>query len=146
MGGLWGRDELRLRLTHATLLGVKQTNTEDVLRSPGNSTQCPVVTLVGRRSKEEGLYVYEWLIHFAVQQKLTQHCKATIYQLKKNHMMDLVCICFFFFFLHLEWQFFCGVSTPLDGTEKGKRKKNPHVKFRVLLFSFAYTIPHRWCG
>lgn len=60
--------------------------------------------------------------------------------------MDLVCLCFFFFFLHLEWQFFCGVSTPLDGTGKGKRKKNPHVKFRVLLFSFAYTIPHRWCG
>ena len=88
-----------------------------------------------------------WLIHFAVEQKLTQLCRATKHQLKKkNHRMDLVCVCFFFFFPHLEWQFSCGVSTALDGTGKGKRKKKPHVKFRVLLFSFAYTIPHRWCG
>ena len=26
------------------------------------------------------IYVYVWLINFAVQQKLTQHCKATIFQ------------------------------------------------------------------
>ena len=35
------------------------------------------------RSKEEGIYVYTQLIQFVVQQKLTQHCKATIAQLKK---------------------------------------------------------------
>ena len=39
-------------------------------------------------SKREGIYVYVWLIHFAVLYKLTQHCKATILQLtlinKKN--------------------------------------------------------------
>lgn len=34
-------------------------------------------------AEEEGIYVYVWLIHFTVQQELTQHCKATILQLKK---------------------------------------------------------------
>ena len=34
------------------------------------------------RSRREGIYVYIQLIHFIVQQKLTQHCKATIFQLK----------------------------------------------------------------
>ena len=28
------------------------------------------------------IYIYIWLIHFAVQQKLTQHCKATRLQRK----------------------------------------------------------------
>ena len=37
------------------------------------STQCPVVT-------QEGIYVYIELVHFVVQQKLTQHYKATILQ------------------------------------------------------------------
>ena len=32
----------------------------------------------------EGIYAYIWLIHVAVQQKLTQHCKAMILQLKVN--------------------------------------------------------------
>jgi len=33
--------------------------------------------------KREGIHVYEWLIHIAIQQKLTQQCKATILQFKK---------------------------------------------------------------
>ena len=33
---------------------------------------------MGRKSKEEGIYVYVEPIHFLVQHKLTQHCKATI--------------------------------------------------------------------
>ena len=39
---------------------------------------------VGGKLKREGMYVYTWLIHSGVQQKLTQHCKAIIVQLKKN--------------------------------------------------------------
>ena len=38
---------------------------------------------VGREMQEGGdmgIYVYVQLIHFAVQQKLTQHCKSTIFQ------------------------------------------------------------------
>ena len=34
----------------------------------------------GGMSKREGIYVYIWLIRFAVQQKIMQHCKATIFQ------------------------------------------------------------------
>ena len=36
------------------------------------------------RLKREGIYLYLQLIHIAVQQKLTQHCKAIILQLKIN--------------------------------------------------------------
>ena len=32
------------------------------------------------RPKREGIYVYIKLIHFVVQQKLTQHCEAIILQ------------------------------------------------------------------
>jgi len=39
---------------------------------------------VGGEFKREGIYAYIWLIHVAVQQKLTQHCKAMILQLKVN--------------------------------------------------------------
>ena len=34
----------------------------------------------GRRLKREGIYVYLQLIHFVIQQKLMQHCKAIILQ------------------------------------------------------------------
>ena len=35
-----------------------------------------------RRPNWEGMYVYIRLIHIVVQQKLTQHCKANIFQKK----------------------------------------------------------------
>ena len=38
------------------------------------------MTQMGRKSKKEGIYIYIWLIDFVVQQKVTQHCKATILQ------------------------------------------------------------------
>ena len=46
-----------------------------------------------KRSKREGIYVYIYLITFIVQQELTQHCKATISQLKKKRKND-----------HIEWK------------------------------------------
>jgi len=39
---------------------------------------------VGRRFKREGINIYLKLIHFTVQQKLTQYCKAIILELKKK--------------------------------------------------------------
>ena len=36
-----------------------------------------MVTKIGRNYKTEGIYVYVWLIHFVVQQKVTPHCKLT---------------------------------------------------------------------
>ena len=41
---------------------------------------------VGGRFKREGTYVYLWLIHVAIWQKLTQYCKAIILQLKINKL------------------------------------------------------------
>ena len=35
---------------------------------------------VGGKLKREGIYVYIWVIHIVVQQKLTQHYKAIIFQ------------------------------------------------------------------
>ena len=62
-----------------------------LLSSAGSSAWCSVVTKkggmgsgVGGRSKREEIYVYIWLIHFVVQQKLTQHCKAAKPQLRKR--------------------------------------------------------------
>ena len=40
--------------------------------------------LNGKKSKQEGTYVYVWLTHFAVHEKLTQQWNATILQLKKK--------------------------------------------------------------
>ena len=45
---------------------------------------------VGGRAKRDGIYVYIQLVHFIVQQKLTQHCKATISQFKKREMFAVV--------------------------------------------------------
>ena len=40
----------------------------------------------GREAQEGGVDIYMELIHVVVQQKLTQHCKAIILQLKINKM------------------------------------------------------------
>ena len=39
---------------------------------------------MGRRFKREGTYVYLWLIHVDIWQKITKFCKAIILQLKRN--------------------------------------------------------------
>ena len=41
---------------------------------------------IGGRLEREGIYVYVKLICFAVEQKITQHCKATIIK-KKWHTL-----------------------------------------------------------
>ena len=38
------------------------------------------------RYEWEGIYVHKWLIHFVIQQKLTQYYKAAIRQLKKIYI------------------------------------------------------------
>ena len=46
-------------------------------QSPNSSH--PTTSPLGRKkSKKEGIYMYIKLIHFAVKQKLTAHCKATV--------------------------------------------------------------------
>ena len=39
---------------------------------------------MGKKSKKEEIYVYVWLIHFAIQQKLALQCRATILQSKQQ--------------------------------------------------------------
>ena len=68
-----------LRLTYTLLiLCIKQIINENILYSTRNI--CTVLNRMGRKPKRERIYVYVWLIHFVVQQKLKQHCKATILQ------------------------------------------------------------------
>ena len=42
------------------------------------------MTYIGKEAKNEQTHVYVYLMHFAVQQKLTQQCKPTTLQLKKK--------------------------------------------------------------
>lgn len=56
------------------------------MNSAGSSTWCPVVTEMERQSRRERICVYTWLIHFAVKQKLAQHCQATILQCGKRDL------------------------------------------------------------
>ena len=58
----------------------KWITNENILSSTENSTSCTVVTWMGRKSKREGMYAYVELTHFAVQRKLTEHCKTTMLQ------------------------------------------------------------------
>ena len=46
----------------------------------------------GRELPEGGICVHIELIHFVVQQKLTQHCKTIILQLRKNLLISNCCI------------------------------------------------------
>ena len=51
---------------------VEWINNKGLLYSTGNYIQCPVINNNGKE------YEKEYLSHFAVPQKLTQHCKSTI--------------------------------------------------------------------
>ena len=53
------------------LLGIKEITNENRLYGTPDSTQRSVVTYTGRKFKEEGVYVYMWLIHFTIQQNTT---------------------------------------------------------------------------
>ena len=66
------------------LLCIKQVK-KNTLYNTGKSTQYSGMAYMDKGSeKEERAYVYIQLIHFALHQKLTQHCKAAILKLKKK--------------------------------------------------------------
>ena len=62
-----------------TLLYIKLITSKDLLYSTGNYTQYSVMAYKGKEPKvlRVDIYVYIQLLHFAVQQKLTQHRKST---------------------------------------------------------------------
>ena len=49
--------------------------------------------MVRGRFIREGIFVYIWLIHTVVQQKLKQHCKAITLKFKINQDMTVVQSC-----------------------------------------------------
>ena len=53
-------------------------NNKVLLYSTGNYIRYPVINHNGKEYEKE--YMYVKLNHFAVQQKLTQHCKSTVVQ------------------------------------------------------------------
>ena len=97
MGGGAGREWDKIREYHwHTLPCVKQLASGKLLYSTGSSAWCSMVTQMGwdgggmgRDFQRERIYIcvcvciYIQLIHFIVQQNLTQHCKTIIFQVKK---------------------------------------------------------------
>ena len=73
-----------------TLPCVAQVAIGHLLHSTESSSRCSVTTYrsgmgaVGERLTWEGIYVYIQLIHFVVQQELTQHCKAVMLHKKRE--------------------------------------------------------------
>ena len=76
-------------ISRYTLLYMNYINNEALLYSTGNYFQCPVVNCNEKESEKESvcvcIYIYIHvcvyiLTHFAVHQKLIQHCKSTTLQ------------------------------------------------------------------
>ena len=62
-----------------TLLSIKEITSENLRHSTGSFTSKSVVTTwegSKKKNPKTRIYVYGWLIHFAVEQKITQHCKS----------------------------------------------------------------------
>ena len=65
---------------------INKINYKVLLYSTGNYIQYPVINRNGKEYENEYIYTYIYYIymnHFAVHQKLAQHCKSTVLQLKK---------------------------------------------------------------
>ena len=77
-GGRGGMD-LEFGISRCKLLYIEWINNKVLLCSTGNYIQYPVINH-NVKECEKRIYIYIKLSHFAVQQKLTQHCKSTILQ------------------------------------------------------------------
>ena len=53
------------------LLYIKQITNKDLVYSTENETQWSVMAIKGEESKKEWVYEFVYLLHFSVQQKLT---------------------------------------------------------------------------
>ena len=72
--------EWEVGISRCKLRYIEWINNKVLLQSTGKYIQHPVINCNGKEYEKE--YVY--LNHFAVHQKLTQHCKSTILQFKKE--------------------------------------------------------------
>ena len=74
-----GRMEWEFGISRCKLLYIRWINNKVLVYSTGNYIQYPVIN--HNRKEYEKEYIYVCIMnHFAIQQKLTQHCKSTILQ------------------------------------------------------------------
>ena len=80
-GGGGGMD-WEFGISRCKLVYIAWINNKVLLYSTGNCIQSPVINHNGKEYEKEYTYIYilKKLGHFAVQWKLTQHCKSTILQ------------------------------------------------------------------
>ena len=81
---------------------------------------------MGGRSPREGIYAYIPLIHFTVQQKLTQYCEATILQKLSVAYKDIV---------YLSQQTLSSNNTRDDSTHGHHQMVN--TKIRLIIYFAA---------
>ena len=74
-----GRGGLGVGVNRCKLVYSEWINNKVLLYSTGEYIQYPVLNHNGRQYKKECIYNVQ-LNHFAVQQKLTQYCKSSIFQ------------------------------------------------------------------
>ena len=71
---------IRSGISRCKLLYRERVNNKVLMYSTGNYSQYPVINHNGKEYEKECIYIYVCMNHFAVQQKLAQHCKSTILQ------------------------------------------------------------------
>ena len=67
-------------ISRCKLFYIEWINNKVLLYSTGNYSQYPVINYNGKEYQKEYIYTYIELNHFAVHQKLTQHCKSSMLQ------------------------------------------------------------------
>ena len=77
----WGRGmDWEPRIGISALLYIECIVNGDLLYGTENSSQYSMISYMGKESEKEWICVYVELNHFAIQQKLIQHCKSTTLQ------------------------------------------------------------------
>ena len=62
------------------LLYIEWINNKVLLYSTENYIQYPMINHNGKEYLKKNVYICIYVLYFAVEQKLTQHCKSTILQ------------------------------------------------------------------
>ena len=75
-----GRMDWEFGISRCKLVYLEWINNNVLLYRTGNYIQYPVINHNGKEYIHTHIYIYIKLNHFAVEQKLTQHCKSTILQ------------------------------------------------------------------
>ena len=75
-----GRMDWEFGISRCKLVYLEWINNNVLLYRTGNYIQYPVINHNGKEYIHTHIYIYIKLIHFAVEQKLTQHCKSTVLQ------------------------------------------------------------------